>query len=207
MALLTIALCTHMEYNHELSIFLHSCCMQNNKDFKLQVFHDGPYGDPHEPTSTSAFLSEKICNQFKDELDLEFRTTPIRYNDLSHTQRAESLKYIDTKYLNWQNGDNYLTPYFVQCFMEAMESRNLDFCYSDLLHNYGNPGRPYTVMDCRPELGHIDIANFCVKTEWAKRVGFNNRCPGADGMFVEDLFKFRNEFRYEKISVVPVVHN
>lgn len=212
MPLLTIVSVTWGQSKNHLPLFLHSLCLQENKDFKVVIMHDGSREDPDETTALSALMTEKVCDSFKDQIDVEFRAYVPRMNDFGHTLRADSLNWVDTKYLNWQNCDNYLTPKFTAAFLHNMERRELDFCYSNILHNYPNvngDGRgPYNVLDSHPHLNRIDIANFVVKTEWAKKTGFNHRDSGADGKFVQELINWhQGQIKYMKIDIVPMVHN
>lgn len=205
---LTITVATYNQAKHQLPLFLHSCVMQNSNDFKVLVMHDGSAGDPDPVTSMSALLTEKACLNFQDDLDLIYFESETRFKDFGHSLRAMSLDMVDTEYINWQNGDNYLTPQFVSGFMNKMKTENLDFCYSDILHNYANPGRPYTVLNSQPRLDHIDIANFITRTSWAKKTGLNHRGTGADGLFVQELLSWHgNKIRAAKLDMVTMVHN
>lgn len=210
--LLTIVSVTWGQAKNKLPLFLHSCALQDCQDFKVVIYHDGTSKDGDEATALSALMTERVCHDFAGQVDVEYKASETRFNDFGHSLRSESLTWVDTKYLNWNNCDNYLTPRFVGAFVSAMEGNNLDFCYSNILHNYANvngDGRgPYNVLDSHPHLNRIDIANFVTKTEWAKKTGFNHRDSGADGLFVQELINWHgSKIKAAKIDIVPLVHN
>ena len=204
--LLTIVVVTYNQAEHWLPCFLHSCALQTRKDFRVEVWHDGMDGWSYRNTAD-------LVNKFHDDytFPVYMRGSIERTNDFGHSMRASALTQCGTKYINWQNGDNYLTPRFVELFLNAAESSNLDFVYSNLLHNYANVNGdgqgPYNVLISHPHLNRIDIANFVVKTEWAQKVGFNHRDSGADGKFVNELMAHKDQLRIGKMNCVPVVHN
>lgn len=220
--LLTIVVVTWGQADHHLPIFLHSCALQTRKDFKLVVYHDGNATSRDEATAKSYESTRRLVNMFKLNYlpDITF-LAPDRTNDYGHSMRAAALgdlpehpgrKVVDTEYLNWQNGDNYLTPYFVQAFLDNAVKHDLDFVYSDILHNYANvngDGKlPYNVLNSAPHMNRIDIANFIVRTEWARKTGFNHRSTGADGLFVQELLSWHSgQVKFAKIPTCPLVHN
>src|SRR5271165_2426032 len=124
--LLTIHVVTYNQARHHLPLFLHSCALQTDQRFKVIVHHDGNEGVSYEDTRIEMSKWPSV----------DMTASPVRHNDYGHSLRADALNFVDTKYLNWNNSDNYLTPMFVQMFLQTMEDKDLDFCYSNILHNY-----------------------------------------------------------------------
>lgn len=212
--LLTISAVTWGQAKHHLPLFLHSLMLQTRRDFQVEVWHDGNDKCGHEPTKQSYEETKRVVNRFKIDygIPIVLKSQDDRFNDYGHSMRAVALKECETKYLNWQNADNYLTPAFVEAFLTKMETEGLGFCYCNLVHNYPNVNgdwkEGYNILDSAPHLNRIDIANFVVKTKLAQRIGFNHRSTGADGLFVNELMAWEaGKFKFAKIDRVLMVHN
>lgn len=196
-------------YNHgrKLDIFLASVLEQTDSNLiTCSIYHDGP------PTP-------ETHEQFK-KWDLEFERERVsfnasycedRRNDFGHSLRAWGLEKAGQEFVNFQNCDNYLTPRFVELLLTEAKEKQLDFVYCDILHSYANTGDggkgPYNVLPSRPAINYMDIANFAVKTDWAKQVGFNHRVSYADGLFVEELMQRAQGRKIGKVESCLVVHN
>jgi len=213
---LAIVVVTWGQWKHKLPLFLHSCMLQEDQRFRVDVYHDGNKLDPDFETRRSASETEGLVEDFKDRfLDDIFPVSLVcteqRYNDWGHSLREIGIKNCSTEYLNIQNGDNYLTPLFTRLLLEKAITENLDFCYCNILHNYPNVNfdgaGPYNVLNSSPRQDHIDISNFIVRTELAQKVGFTDRSFGADGIFVEKLVKTFPAMRIGKVRSCLSVHN
>ena len=198
---LTIVISTYLQ-EHGLPLILHSLAVQSRKDFNVIVYHDGP-----------SIASALICREFKDSLNIKYLYLPERKDDFGYSQRVESLKIVETPYIYWTSGDNYVVPDFVKMAMGAIEKDSLDFVYWDFLNRYSNCNGdysdrklPWNVMDVTPQQNRIDISSFIVNTEKARGVEFDLSNPRfADGKFVTDLL-LTPTLKYAKIPAVLSVH-
>jgi hypothetical protein len=174
--------------------------LQTSDKWQAILINDGP-------DSEAKALVEKYTKDFP----IQFIETEIRYNDWGHTLRDLGLGMTQTKWINWNNGDNYLTPRFVEWLVERGNEKDLDFVYCDILHSYFNVNFDgkigYNVLKSFPAISKIDIANFIIRTDIAKNVGFKHRDFAADGLFIKDLFSMYPNLRTEKVESCLVVHN
>jgi hypothetical protein len=217
---LTIVAVTFGQAAHHLPVLLHSLELQTRRDFKVEVWHDGPITCEHskESASDTQYLVKSLFNsgEFPCTFNLTYIESDVHYHypgkeDWGHTLRAQALEKVDTEWINLTNGDNYYTPKFVEFMLSEAEKSDLDFVFCDLLHNYPNvngDGRgAYHVLDSRAHVNRIDMCNFIVKTKLAQEVGFNHRGRDADGLFVMDLRAKYPELKIGKLTSVLMVHN
>jgi len=147
---------------------------------------------------------EKYINQ---GFPIQYIETDKRYNDFGHSLRAIGLDKSTGYYTNFQNADNYLVPVFVELMVGAANNGNMDVSYCDILHNYPINGEGYNVLESVFRISSIDMANFIVKTDLAKKVGFNHRSFAADGLFVEDIKTAKPDLKLRKLMRCLIVHN
>lgn len=196
--MLTFVISSYKQHEHELPLILHSLALQRDKRLRAIVVHDGG--------SEDALYSIHIAESFG-------RTgmfTAAHEGDYGHSPRQAGLQLVKTKYVAFSGADNYYTPSFVEMMVGKAEADNLDFVYCNELTNFGNiNGKgelPYNVLDSSPVKCRIDIANFIVRADWAREIGFKDKSHMGDGAFVEELFR-TYPVRSGKVEAALVVHN
>lgn len=194
--MLTIAAAS-FQHDRKLDIFINSVLDQTDQRFTLKIYHDGPVDKE----------TKAIC----DRLEVPLIQTATRANQYGHNLRELALKECETEWLNWTNGDNYLVPKYVELMLAAADNK-VDLVYCDLLHSYPNvnfDGKgPYNVLNSFPTVDRIDFANFIVRTEKAKQIGFPFRDYGADGTFINQFMAhYWTGDNVIKVNSVLAVHN
>ena len=197
-------------YGHSpyiLEMFLCSLVRQTSRDWKLILLHDGNVMDEDVIAATSAINTRAIVNKYIERgFPIEYIETDKRYNDFGHTLREIGLKKIDTPYMCFTNVDNIYTPMFVELMLTHTQNGHIDIVHCDMLHNYAVGGVPYLVLESRLVINHIDMANFIIRTEWAKITGFTDRCFAADGLFIERFKRRFPAFKQKKLNNVLLCH-
>lgn len=179
----------------ELSTLLNCFASQTNLDFLVKVYHDGQ--DPK---------MESLLQTFKalyPEL-IEFEMLPKRFNDYGHSLRAYGIQNAKCEYLLITNDDNYYVPTFVSEMITTIESNRSDMVYCNMLHShtfYKAPFRTYL------KKGAIDIGAIVVRTELAKKVGWQDKSFAGDGTYCEELLQSKKDIKVRKIRKTLFVHN
>lgn len=219
--LLTIIACTYGHSIHQLRIFLDSLMVQTDPRWVCYLLHDGPpAGDINRLICDEYYETGYHGQSFWDEktgelswikpLKIHIKYSKERKNQFGHDLREWGLnEFANTKYLMFQNADNYLIPKAVEGILKTMEPHNLDLCLFNILHNYaghlwGDPD--YVVLDTKPQTNYCDIGSFAIKTELAKKVGFPWRMSHADGVFIEEVMRHKPVTGKISKSVL-MVHN
>lgn len=172
--LLTFILSSYKQHEHQLPLILHSLAVQTDKRFEVIVVHDGLEG---------SYETLDVCNKFPFVKCL--RTTGEPARDYGYTPRELGIDKAETPYITLSSADNYYAPTFVERFLSLLTSQPFDFVYCNALMNYGG----YKVMQTHPSLNNIDLGCFVTRTEWVKKLRFEEKSYGGDGLFVERLFR------------------
>jgi hypothetical protein len=172
----------------ESNIFINSLLLQTNNNWKLIIYCDE--------------FNEYITNYVNHLNDSRIK---ILDNEKSkgywgHYNRTDSLNYVETDFVIQTSIQDYYIPTTVQ---ELSLYRNFDFVYYNVIHNHFK----YEILNTELIRCRIDWGSFMVKTKIAKEVGIKYpQSPHCDGLFVEDLIKYKN-IRIIKINKVLTVHN
>lgn len=181
---------------------------QTSGDWNMILLHDGSITDQDSQTRASAIKTRRIVEKYQREgFDIEYIESEKRYNDWGHSLRAIGLEKATGTFVHWNNGDNIVLPPFVEVMLGGGFCDNMDIVHCDILHNYPINGKePYNVLESRLMLNCIDMANFIIRTDIAKKVGFNHRNFAADGLFIEDVKTQIPTLRQRKLYQCLVVH-
>lgn len=199
-------------FNHSpwiLEAFLASYARQTSDEWDMILLHDGSITDLDSTTRCSAIKTRRVVERYiKEGFPIEYIETEKRYNDWGHSLRAIGLEKATGLYTQFQNSDNWVTPVLVEYMVGGAQNGDMDISYCDILHSYPLNGKEgYNILDSRLCLNSIDMSNFIIKTELAKKVGFNHRSFAADGLFIEDVKRFKPSLKSKKIPRCLVVHN
>ena len=156
-------------------------------DIKLTIYHDGPGGD------TSTYVNDMMY--LFPPGQVEYLETETRLHNeqtregWGHPQKDLAIQTTTEKYIKFDNLDNYMVPRQLEIALNYIESLDLDFGYWDIVHNYENVnpegGPAYSVLRAIPRLNGIDVCEFIIKTDLAKKTRWLDFSTGGDGIFVQ----------------------
>lgn len=178
-------------HNHELRCFVESILSQSSHNWRLHLIHDGPGPE---------FI--RIMNQYWGDTRINYFCTETRANDWGHSLRALGLSTIqekDSRYVLFTNADNIYVPVFV----EEMTKACSDIVYCNMIHDHWD----YRFRETSLQRGKIDCSAFVVKTELAKKVGWNSREYAADWYYIQDVLRAYPNASVIKNNKILVVHN
>jgi glycosyltransferase involved in cell wall biosynthesis len=181
--------------NEILKCFINSIKSQTNNNWRLIIIHDGPNPTLHNELKNEGYLnSEKI----------EFIEHPTRSEHYGHFLRKWSLEnVIKNEYVLLTNGDNYYTPNMI----EEVSKRNEDLIYFDLVHSHKTPHNnnksTYGYMNSELVSSKVDMGNVIIKSELAKKVGFNSIVFNADWIYFNEVLQLSpTTFKIDKVLFV-----
>lgn len=184
---------TYNRIDHLMCV-ISSIVAQTNPNWKIRVISDA------SPEGTL----DKIMDYWKSEDRISFTILKERHNDWGHTPRNIGLNESKEEWVVMSGEDNYYTPLFVEEFLkEADKDTNFVFC--NIVTNYNN--QQYIPMQCRLELGFIDIGCYMVRPELARQIGLELKYKEvADGVLAG---KYVKKFggKIKKINKILYVHN
>jgi len=185
-------------YNHKESLkcFINSIKNQTNNNWTLFIIHDGLNHTLKEELTNENYLNDKVI----------FIEHPVRTQNYGHILRKWSLENLN---LNGRvlltNADNYYTPNLVDEVLSYSE----DFIYFNVIHSHKNKTNHnksnYGFMNTKLEQSKIDMGCVVVKSEIAKKVGFNSTSYEADWHYFDEILKTNPSIL--KIDKVLFVHN
>ena len=151
--------------NEILKCFINSIRAQTSNNWRLVIIHDGPNEILHKDLKDNGYLSSNR---------ISFIEHPVRTENYGHLLRKWSLEnVIKNEYVLLTNGDNYYTPNMI----EEVSKRNEDLIFFDLVHSHktkhNHNKSTYGYMDSELVCSRVDMGNVVIKSEFAKKVGFN----------------------------------
>lgn len=178
-----------------LITMLGSLQSQSNPNWTAHVVADCPPEEEQEQLKTVV--------AFFNDPRIKLSILPERHNDWGHTPRQYGLDNATEEWVCMTGNDNYYVPEFVDIMLE--ESKNQHFVYCDMVHDWIN--REYIPIMSKLELGKIDIGNFMVKTNMAKKIKLQTDKEWADWYFVQEFQKKFKMAKYKKVKRILYVHN
>jgi hypothetical protein len=103
------------------------------------------------------------------------------YNDWGHEKRAKGLSIANSEFLFFVNSDDYYEKTFIEKMLQVSNEADLVYC-NFTSHLFGGSS-----VDSHPAVGAITSGSFIVRTDFARRVGYNHRGYDADGRFIVDI--------------------
>jgi glycosyltransferase involved in cell wall biosynthesis len=177
-----------------INVLVHCLMCQTLADFKLMILHDG------EDSAMQGLLSA-LKAQFPDRL--EYRFTPLRYNDWGYSLHQMILDECVTQYIMFTNDDDYYVPHFLEYMFSKIEESNLDLVLCDMVHSFSG----FHEFITEPRKLRVDIGCFIIRTEIAKSVGFMDKSFEADGSFIDDVMsRYEGKLRWGKVDKLLFVH-
>ena len=189
-------ICVTYNQNESLKCFINSIKAQTNNNWRLFIVHDGINKPLKEDLTKNGYLNEKVI----------FVEHPIRTKTYGHILRKWALEnLVIGDYVLITNGDNYYTPNMV----EEVSKYNQDFIYFDCIHSHrrkrNHNQQDYGLMISELKESMIDMGCVVIKSEIAKKVGFNHINYSADWNYFRDVLTQNPSI--VKINKVLFVHN
>lgn len=182
--LISFVITTFNEMPHKLPVSVHSAMDQVFQDYELQVWHDGNSNQSYY--ESLEFIENFTMATPRSEDRVKFYANPERRGLTGYPMRQDALEQVTGDYVVFSNGDNYHTPEYLLYFArEVQQDPTVDLVYVNGLHNYANPGKPWTVLDSKPNKGAIDMAFFMTRTSLAREIGFTDQGVCGDGTFID----------------------
>lgn len=181
--------------NKILKCFINSIKSQTNNNWRLVIIHDGPNLILHNELKNEGYLNST---------QIEFIEHPVRTEYYGHLLRKWSLEnVIKNEYVLLTNGDNYYTPNMI----EEVSKRSEDLIYFDLVHSHKTPYNSnkstYGYMNSELVSSRVDMGNVVIKSEIAKKVGFNSTDFSADWNYFNEVLKLSpTTFKIDKVLFV-----
>jgi glycosyltransferase involved in cell wall biosynthesis len=184
---------TYTRVNHLMCI-ISSIAAQTSPNWKIHVISDA---------SPDGILN-KIIDFWNYDERIKFTILDKRSNDWGHTPRNFGLNESKQEWVVMSGEDNYYAPIFVEEFLKEVDDKT-NFIFCNMVTNYNN--QQYIPMQCKIELGFIDIGCFMVRPELAKQIGIEVKYKEiADGVLAD---KYVKKFggKIKQILKVLYVHN
>lgn len=202
---ITVGVVTYSQ-NYLLKTLINCFKCQTSENWKMIIIHDGPIHDD--------LLQSLIKNKYLSDERIVLVTSEVRYNDYGHSLRNLIIeKYLNSEWLLLTNGDNYYTPNFIENMENEIEK-------DDDISMIAYPCILQQPDEAKPELrinyvnspvirvGYVDIGQFIVRKEYAKKFKLNPTAI-ADGEFCVKCaaeIKKDNKKIYRTYSI-DFVHN
>ena len=181
--------------NEILKCFINSIKAQTSNNWRLVIVHDGLNSTLRKDLEDNGYLSSS---------SIVFIENPVRTENYGHLLRKWALEnIIQNEYVLLTNGDNYYTPNMI----EEVSKRNEDLIYFDLVHSHelgSNSNKSsYGHLNSQLVFAMVDIGNVVIKSEFAKKAGFNSTCFAADWDYINEVSRLSpTVFKIDKILFV-----
>ena len=162
--------------------------VQTNPNWELTIMYDGK-----PPESIYGIM------EFYNDPRINFKHSKRRKQNYGHPNRKTMLEEVDANdndLILLTNEDNMYVPIFVEAMLKTAV-KGVGFVMCDILHSYIH----FDVMKVELRVDHIDMGAFCVRSDVAKKVGFNHVNFSADGRYAEDCGKYCTEHNLEILHI------
>lgn len=178
---------------NQLMTVISSIFSQTSPNWSIHVVADGIYDG-----------YQKVKDYFIGDNRIKFTELNGPHKDWGHTPRNYGLEHATEEWIVMTGDDNYYVPIFVDSFLSAVDD-STHFVLCNMIHNWVN--NEYHYINSVPRLGAIDIGNFMVRTQLAKKIKLDIKKIDADGYFVEEYLTKYSEGSIKKINKSLYVHN
>jgi hypothetical protein len=194
-------ICVAYERPVELQTLINCFILQTDSRWVLHIVYDGP-----APQKILEIVKPFINGNRKDER-IHFYESPERYQKYGHPNRRTMLQSIECSphdYILMTNDDNMYVPRFVEYMLKAAKF-NTGIVYCDTVHSH----MEYNLHISYLKENFIDMGAFIVRSDVAKKTGFNHDHFSADGTYAVECLSTCNKMRLKevKISKPLFIHN
>ena len=210
-------ICVTYGHNHELKCLINSFKCQDDQDYFLRIIHDGnceQYKKLKKDLENNDYLADNIA----------IEATKERFNDYGHSLRDYGLKTskIDSEFTLVTNGDNYYIPKLVNRIKDVYRryDKTPEFIFFDLVHyfrlrNISSDSLGvgvFNLLSSNLKEEQIDMGACVIRSEVAKKVGFNSRRHNADWDYFDECAQYitalnpNKEHVFVKQEEVLLVH-
>jgi hypothetical protein len=143
--------------------------------WKLTIIHDGP-----APEQLKSII------KYYQDARIKFIETATVSGNFGHPNKKLLLGMVPnnhTDFVLMTNDDNYYVPKFIEIMTARCNSlsRKVGIVYCDTVHSYTQ----YDLLKTQLKENYIDMGSFIVRTDVAKKAGFNGNHLSADGTYAE----------------------
>ncbi len=175
----------------ESYIFIGAMLCQQDVNWRAIIYHNGP----------NKWL-RYFVESFADKR-LVYRESLTNSGAWGTFNRIDAINnWVETEYVVQTSIQDYWFPIASR---RILEHQDMDFIYWNSINHLAGYEN---MLDCRPEIDHIDWGNFAIRTEIARKVGINQPTEfTADGIFVTDCMNSGLVKNQYKINQVLTIHN
>lgn len=192
-------ICVAYRKTPELRMLINCFFVQSDPRWNLFIIHDGP---------PPADLVKMI--EFYRDPRIKFEFTEKVNGSWGHPNRRMMLRKMPHSrkdFILITNDDNYYVPLFVEMMMTQArkEANNTGIVYCNTVHNYTK----YDVLETRLKRGSVDMGSFIVRSDVARKVGFNSDEFDADGIYAEECAQYCSKMKLKLVHIRKAlfVHN
>lgn len=142
---------------------------------------------PTEPFASALRSSDQIIilmSGWETPVErISYNTSVLRrknYDDWGHQKRADAIAICETDYITFWNCDDE----YSEDFLDKMLAQDADVVHCKYKHKTGK------ILGTTFKANNSTSGNFIIRTELAKKAGWNSREYCADGIFISDVNKF-----------------
>ena len=180
-------ICVTYGHNHELKSFINSFKCQDDQDYFLRIIHDG---NCNQYKKLKKYL--EVNDYLADNITIE--STQERFNDYGHSLRDYGLKTskVESEFVLITNGDNYYLPKLVNRIKDVYRryDKNPRLIFFDLVHYFkieqDKSRGAFHLLESSLQENKIDMGSCVIRSEVAKKVGFNSRRHNADWDYFDE---------------------
>lgn len=186
-------------YNQPESLpaLIHSIKCQTFKNYKIYIFHDGPW--------LSHDHARKCLGAIDKDPRFEVTCTESRANKFGHNLRQPGFDLSVKAGCSWlgtMNADCWYAPvYFEWMLMEACKAK-AEFVYCNMVHSHKMWGPIKTAV----RRGFIDAGSWLASARLCSGVKWDGLDFAADWSFIEKLSR-KPEFKTAKVDGYLFTHN
>jgi hypothetical protein len=198
-------ICVTYGHNNELKCFINSFKCQDDQDYFLRIIHDGnckQYKKLKKDLEDNSYLADNIT----------IEATKERFNDYGHSLRDYGLKTskIDSEFTLITNGNNYYLPKLVNRIKDVYcrYDKITELIFFDLVHYHrfqdksdGDLGS-FSLLDSDLKEAKIDMGACVIRSQVAKKIGFNSRRHNADWDYFSECAKYITGLNTNKKNVL-----
>ena len=172
-------------------------CYENDPTEIIQAMLNQTYPNKQLLVFCSDVDMQSFTNQ---DSQCEFFDVPNR-RDWGHSKRAMGIAFAEGKYVCFVNADDEYEPNFLEIMGGVLEKEKADFAYCD----FKDKTIDFDRVAAKLVKGGMTSGNFVVKSDKAKKVGWQHRVYASDWYFIRDLLKERIDIVYVPYSLMT--HN
>ena len=186
-------------FKNQVKSFIYNLYSQTSQEWRLHLISDGDDPDYDE---VKTFIESLNDNRIRYEM------MPNRYNDWGHSLRDYSVRRLpqDSKYVIMMNADDLFYSNYLKSFNDTIKIYNPDIAFCNFFNNKFDGSRHNSLYNTQLKFAEIDMACFCVRSDWARQNGFNSRIHSADWEYMNEILSKHASPKIVKINLCLYTH-